>query len=251
MQGVRGIATVLCLVGGAFGAAPASAAEQLGTATFPGACNQGTTWVQGDSVTGADYRANAPGVVTSWSTAAGTLLNTYQFMVLRPDGGTTAPFGYTPMQKDSLRTLTTMNAVNTFSGLHIPINTGETIGFFVPAPQPMNNGTCASVAPPGNSIQSFPGDPPFGVSSAFNAPQNNLRMNLAATVEPDADRDGFGDETQDACPAQAAVQTACPIVPLAPVTPPATKKCKRKKAKSKGSASAAAKKRGCKKKRKK
>lgn len=32
---------------------------------------------------------------------------------------------------------------------------------------------------------------------------------VAATVEPDADNDGFGDETQDQCPSQAATQSAC------------------------------------------
>lgn len=32
---------------------------------------------------------------------------------------------------------------------------------------------------------------------------------VAATIEPDADRDGFGDETQDGCPSQAATHGAC------------------------------------------
>jgi hypothetical protein len=33
---------------------------------------------------------------------------------------------------------------------------------------------------------------------------------VAAVVEPDADRDGFGDETQDGCPTDASAQQACP-----------------------------------------
>ena len=32
---------------------------------------------------------------------------------------------------------------------------------------------------------------------------------VSATVEPDADRDGFGDETQDRCPTDASLQGAC------------------------------------------
>ena len=32
---------------------------------------------------------------------------------------------------------------------------------------------------------------------------------VAATIEPDADKDGFGDETQDQCPRQATTQGAC------------------------------------------
>lgn len=65
-------------------------------------------------------------------------------------------------------------------------------------------------------------------------------------IEPDADRDGFGDETQDRCPTNAGIQTACP----AAASP--AKKCKRKR-KKKGSraAGAAKKKKRCKRKRKK
>jgi hypothetical protein len=54
-------------------------------------------------------------------------------------------------------------------------------------------------------------------------------------IEPDADRDGFGDETQDKCPANAATQATCPVK---------AKKCKKNKKRKK-------KKGGCKKKRKK
>jgi hypothetical protein len=34
-------------------------------------------------------------------------------------------------------------------------------------------------------------------------------VNVAAIVEPDADGDGYGDESQDACPSDAALQTEC------------------------------------------
>jgi hypothetical protein len=245
VTGARRIALGLCLAAAAVAATPASAAETLGSTSVPGSCDDGNTWVQGDSVTGPDYRADAPGVVTSWSTLANVDLNSYQFMVLRPDGGTTAPYGYTPMAKDIVRTLTATSVVNTFTGLHLPIGTGQTIGLFVPEPQPGGSGRCASAAPAGNSVQRFMGDPPFAISTNFLAPQIILKLNLAATVEPDADGDGFGDETQDGCPAQAGLQTACPA-------PKTKKKCKKKKSK-KRSADAAKKKkkRGCKKKKQK
>jgi hypothetical protein len=38
---------------------------------------------------------------------------------------------------------------------------------------------------------------------------------VAATIEPDADGDGFGDETQDKCPTQATTQGACDVTPPA------------------------------------
>ena len=38
----------------------------------------------------------------------------------------------------------------------------------------------------------------------------NQRVSVAATVESDADKDGFGDDTQDACPTDATRQDPCP-----------------------------------------
>jgi hypothetical protein len=41
-----------------------------------------------------------------------------------------------------------------------------------------------------------------------------LQVPITVAVEPDADNDGFGDETQDQCPQSAAFQTPCPPVTL-------------------------------------
>ena len=38
-------------------------------------------------------------------------------------------------------------------------------------------------------------------------------LEVQATIEPDADNDGFGDETQDQCPTQAATQGPCDTTP--------------------------------------
>ncbi|MGN6815086.1 MAG: hypothetical protein ACTHK3_03245 [Solirubrobacterales bacterium] len=53
--------------------------------------------------------------------------------------------------------------------------------------------------------------------------ESEARIPVTATIEPDADNDGFGDETQDACPQSAATQAACPTVTLN-VSATATKK---------------------------
>jgi len=52
--------------------------------------------------------------------------------------------------------------------------------------------------------------PPGGTGTFEIAP--GYRAPLAAVIEPDADNDGFGDETQDACPQSAALQTPCPLI---------------------------------------
>jgi hypothetical protein len=41
------------------------------------------------------------------------------------------------------------------------------------------------------------------------SPVTGLRVNIAAVLEPDADHDGYGDETQDGCPTDATQQLPC------------------------------------------
>ncbi|MBJ7329368.1 MAG: hypothetical protein JHC95_05685 [Solirubrobacteraceae bacterium] len=66
-------------------------------------------------------------------------------------------------------------------------------------------------AAPGARWDAFEHDPwTVGVVAAptFSVPNEDLQMQ--ATVEPDADGDGYGDETQDKCPAEASVHsTTC------------------------------------------
>ena len=65
------------------------------------------------------------------------------------------------------------------------------------------------------------------------------RIPVQATIEPDADKDGFGDKTQDKCVGVAGPKAGCA-------------KCKKKKKKKRtGSAAAKKKKKKCKKKKKK
>jgi hypothetical protein len=53
-----------------------------------------------------------------------------------------------------------------------------------------------------------------GATTLFEQNESNARVPVTATIEPDADNDGYGDETQDACPQSAATQAACPMVTL-------------------------------------
>ncbi|HET9197433.1 MAG TPA: hypothetical protein VFN92_04170 [Solirubrobacterales bacterium] len=61
------------------------------------------------------------------------------------------------------------------------------------------------------------GDVGVGSTANFEAVTAG-RVPLAAVIEPDADNDGFGDETQDACPQSPVVQVACPPVTLSTST---------------------------------
>jgi len=62
--------------------------------------------------------------------------------------------------------------------------------------------------------------PSDGFTQTFPNGPFDQRLNVEADLEPDADGDGFGDETQDGCTTDTAVQTAC--LPTGLATDPAS-----------------------------
>lgn len=54
---------------------------------------------------------------------------------------------------------------------------------------------------------------PIGETRHFHV-EVNVSVPVVATVEPDGDFDGYGDETQDGCPQSALYQSGCPLVHL-------------------------------------
>jgi hypothetical protein len=55
---------------------------------------------------------------------------------------------------------------------------------------------------------------------AGGAPTSGEELLLNADVEPDADHDGYGDETQDGCPGNPMLHSSCPTVTPPPPAPP-------------------------------
>lgn len=70
---------------------------------------------------------------------------------------------------------------------------------------------CAAVT--GGALGVALADVPLGATAEFNE-SSGATAAVAATIEPDADHDGYGDETQDKCPQSAATQAACPTITL-------------------------------------
>ncbi len=60
-----------------------------------------------------------------------------------------------------------------------------------------------------DQMYQFGGDVPVGATNTATGPFPTYRVNVAATVEPDADHDYYGDRTQDRCPTQSATHRAC------------------------------------------
>jgi hypothetical protein len=92
----------------------------------------------------------------------------------------------------------------------IPINAGDRIGVSgvgTPGLLYCNTGD------PNDSAGFLAGEPALNTVATF-APTPNIRPAISATIEADADGDGFGDETQDKCPRSKALQTECPTISL-------------------------------------
>ncbi|MBJ7359281.1 hypothetical protein [Nocardioides sp.] len=118
-----------------------------------------------------------------------------------------APNQYTVVGESGV--LPVVSGVQTFD-VRVPIAAGDLIGLQGGASGGVlycNSGDTANVG------AVLAGDPAVG-STATYSPESGLALPVVVTLEPDADKDGYGDETQDQCPQSAAAQGPCPIVKL-------------------------------------
>jgi hypothetical protein len=89
----------------------------------------------------------------------------------------------------------------------LAIAAGDLIGIDV-----NQGGIVAAVGQPGGgSLQAW--SPPLAVNETRPPDEatSDVELLLNATVEPDADGDGFGDESQDACPGSSGTIGGCPL----------------------------------------
>jgi hypothetical protein len=133
------------------------------------------------------YAVPSDGVVTSWSFLAGSSVTDMKFKVARSAGGNS----FTVVGDDVSRT-PLANQLNTFF-LRMPVRAGDVIGFW----SNVGPSNCfRSVSGSGWGVHFRFDDQLLGSTAAYNT-QFPLQLNLSATLEPDCDNDGFGDETQD------------------------------------------------------
>jgi hypothetical protein len=97
----------------------------------------------------------------------------------------------------------------------IPVPAGVIFGGYSPTGIPY---CFQGGIPAGDTIAFSSENIPIGTSRPAGTTQAESRLALTVTVEPDADGDGFGDETQDGCPANPMVQGACPVISPPPTT---------------------------------
>jgi hypothetical protein len=174
-------------------AAPASASTLGSTsAAATGGCGSDLLAWETDSA----YAVPADGIIMSMSTNTPTAGKHYTFKILRPSGGgVTVVASSGPIVEVSGTNSVTMNA---------PVKAGDFIGFYS-----SDGADCAVSTSSGGAVSvksPAGGDPAVGATITPNAGAP-AQLALAATYEPDADHDGFGDETQDSCPTDPGIHT--------------------------------------------
>jgi uncharacterized repeat protein (TIGR01451 family) len=184
-------------VGTGAAAAASTTVGQLFTPNLS-SCAAGLTLLQTGVGDGNSYTVPADGVITSWSFQTNTaIVPGLKLKVGRAAGGD----NYT-IVGDSAAGLQAASSVNTYPA-QIPVRANDLIGIFE------DGGGCLSTTAASDTRELAAGDiPPGGTATEFS-PGSSSRFPVAAKVEPDADGDGFGDETQDQCPTDPGTHAAC------------------------------------------
>lgn len=216
------IAAFFALVGSA------GAATDIGRVAAQGEgladCSANTGHVTSVTAGANPYVATQAGVITEWRFRADVNPGTIVMQVLAPDPNNNSI--YTPLAESAQAPLIA-NQLNKVEA-RVPIAAGQMIGLRTTTASHgcyalgVNGFTDWGSAPPAP----LPGGGPvmygFGTGTAAT--------NIAATVEPDNDGDGYGDETQDGCPKNANRSDDC-IAPSVKIDSGPKKKTKKAKAK--------------------
>ena len=195
--------------------ASAGAATQIGETFTPTAQCDAFTFLQTATPPGGpQYTMPSDGVITSWSfqsSAPGTV-PPVELKIARAAGGDNFTIvGEHDGGVPAANTLTTYL-------VRIPVRAGDILG--LRAGQSVRN--CGRSAP-GYRFHEFNGDPAVGATVGFTGPPENFQLDVAASLEPDCDKDGLADETQDSD------VRSCPPGPTAAITGRPKDKVKTKK----------------------
>jgi hypothetical protein len=206
------IATALTVAALA-GASAASAATEVGSNCLADAGPTNETLVQLARAPGASLPISAPtaGVVTKWTVNLISIPGEFPqtLKVLRP---TANPKGFTVITESAPQPV--VGGANSFDA-QIPVQAGDRFGLF----STKNTLYCSAASSATDIAGKFTGNATVGSTPTFTE-LAKAQVAVAATIEPDVDGDGYGDETQDKCPQVAAFQVPCPVVTLgsAPIT---------------------------------
>jgi hypothetical protein len=201
------------------GATGASAATQAGNNCTGNAGSSSTsfTLISLANAPGNPLPATIPvnGVITRWTFSVIPIPSGVYTQTLKVFRSTGAPKQFQVIGESAPGSLN--SGLNTFS-TRIPVHAGDFIG---------NTGSVITGEPiviycttgnPGDRVGVVLGNSPLNSTVTAGEEADEIQIPITVSIEPDADNDGFGDETQDACPQSATTQAACPPVTLSTST---------------------------------
>ena len=186
-------------------AGSANAATQLGQLSVDdpniGGCTNCVV-MQVATGPGVTWAMPTDGVITSWRFRASDLPGTAHLRIYRP-AATPGQFEFVARTPNRLFALHEEATVPT----RLPVKAGDRLGIGVAGPSPV--------------VNTHDPDDQSGVLDIFHQVgaivtpnvSAEYRVAVVATLEPDADKDGFGDESQDGCPSDPASQGTCSTAP--------------------------------------
>ncbi|MEA2346799.1 MAG: hypothetical protein QOG62_586 [Thermoleophilaceae bacterium] len=189
-------------------AGPAQAATVVGNSApggTPLACTP-QSFVQAASAANNHLVPPGGGVITEWRYQADAVTAQLALRVFSRTGATST---FTALAESEPRS-TVPNTVNKFP-TRISVSGGELIGLRVDS----GGSACLfETFAPGDVYHQSNFALPLNTPTAFGMAFVGYHVAVAAVLEPDADHDGFGDESQDQCPADPTKQDCTP--PAAP-----------------------------------
>jgi hypothetical protein len=215
----QNVSALIALVAMFFTASTAHAATSIGSTAPPGLPSIcGTNLLEQESSSGPSYAVpSGGGVISSWSVQGSSLPGQVTLKVVRE----TTPDYYLVEGSSGVQTALP-NQLNTYP-TRLAVAAGNEIALYAAgagAPCDYYTGNDADVQTYLFSPGGTP-DPAVGTTVGPNQyHEPGYLLNVSAGVEPDADHDGYGDETQDLCPIDPTKQDSCRAAAL--------KKCKKK-----------------------
>jgi uncharacterized repeat protein (TIGR01451 family) len=217
-RGKRRIGFALCVALLVCAAAPASgrAAQVVGSSLANSANNfscgsTGCTAIGTHFATGLDT-VTAPSVIVAWRFRRGASGDMVNLRVAHPNpNGTMSAVG----SSDQVSVPDSSDVVRPFALTRLQLLPGDLIGL-----RTTSNSVPLDVsAAAGATWQSFNSTwVDGGAPQSGTTPPASQEPTVQARVEPDADRDGFGDETQDACVGLTGSVNGCPRADLSLTT---------------------------------
>ncbi len=156
------------------------------------------------TVPGTPSYATPNGVLTSWRfhSSADPAAGAVRLKIFRYTG---TALVFKVLAESSLKTLQPDTAYDFKE--RIPVDQGDLLG--LTASGDAEVGITVPGTPQNQLAQFGGGDIPPGATGTATIAWPDLRPSVAATIEADADGDGFGDDTQDKCPVDRTTQALC------------------------------------------